>query len=75
VVNSSRRAFDLGNQRFAAGTSDLVALLIIQQSLFTSQDNLIDARLARLQAVLSLFQALGGSWLPPPGRGQAAANR
>jgi hypothetical protein len=23
------------------------------------------ARLARLQAVLSLFQALGGSWLPP----------
>jgi outer membrane protein TolC len=30
------------------------------------------ARLARLQAVLSLFQALGGGWLPPgvqaPGR-------
>jgi len=23
------------------------------------------ARLARLQAVLSLFQALGGGWLPP----------
>ena len=28
--------------------------------------NLVIARLARLQAVLDLFQALGGSWFPPP---------
>jgi len=40
-------------------------VLIIQQSLFQAEDNLAIARLARLQAVLSLFQALGGAWLPP----------
>jgi hypothetical protein len=26
----------------------------------------VDAQLARLQAVLSLFQALGGAWYPRP---------
>jgi outer membrane protein TolC len=66
VVNSSRRAFELGETRLREGTVDLVALLVIQQALFTAQDNLIDARLARLQAALSLYQALGGSWLPRP---------
>jgi multidrug efflux system outer membrane protein len=72
VVNSSRRAFELGETRLREGTVDLVALLVIQQALFTAQDNLIDARLARLQAVLSLYQALGGSWLPRPPAAQAA---
>jgi NodT family efflux transporter outer membrane factor (OMF) lipoprotein len=73
VVASSQRAFDIGNTRLREGTVDLVALLITQQALFTAQDNLIAARLARLQAVLSLYQALGGSWLPPPAKGQATA--
>jgi len=41
-------------------------LLITQQALFQSQDTLAEARLARFQAVLSLFQALGGGWLPRP---------
>ena len=72
VVASSQRAFDIGETRLREGTVDLVALLIIQQALFTAQDNLIVARLARLQAVLSLFQALGGSWSPPPTKGYAA---
>jgi outer membrane protein TolC len=71
VVASSQRAFDIGNNRLQEGTVDLVALLIIQQSLFTAQQNLITSRLARLQAVLSLYQALGGGWLPPPPQGQA----
>jgi outer membrane protein, multidrug efflux system len=73
VVESSQRAFDIGETRLREGTVDLVALLIIQQALFTAQDNLINARFARLQAVLTLFQALGGSWLPPPAKGYAAA--
>ena len=47
------------------GTIDLVTLLQTQQTLFTAEDNLALVRLARMQAILSLFQALGGSWLPP----------
>src|SRR5205814_6358980 len=56
VVAASQRAFDIGETRLREGTVDLVTLLITQQSLFTAQDNLIIARFARLNAVLSLFQ-------------------
>ena len=73
VVNSSRDAFDLAENRLREGTVDLVTVLQTQQTLFQAEDNLVLARLARLQAVLSLFQALGGSWLPP-GVGPAESN-
>jgi outer membrane protein, multidrug efflux system len=69
VVNGSREAFRLAETRLREGTVDLVTVLQTQQTLFTAEDNYSLARLARLQAVLSLFQALGGSWMP---RGAAA---
>jgi NodT family efflux transporter outer membrane factor (OMF) lipoprotein len=65
VVVSSRRAFELSETRLREGTIDLVTLLQTQQTLFTAEDNLAIVRFARMQAILSLFQALGGSWLPP----------
>src|SRR5262245_64512139 len=65
VVTSSREAFRLAEARLREGTVDLVTVLQTQQTLFTAEDNYSLARLARLQAVLSLFQALGGGWLPP----------
>ena len=65
VVTSSRRAFELSEVRLREGVADLVVVTQTQQTLFTAEDNLVLARLARLQAVLSLFQALGGGWLPP----------
>jgi outer membrane protein, multidrug efflux system len=65
VVKSSREAFQLSEARLREGTIDLVTVLQAQQTLFTAEDNYSLARLARLQAVLSLYQALGGGWLPP----------
>jgi outer membrane protein TolC len=65
VVNSSRQAFNIAETRLREGTVDLVTVLQTQQTLFTADELLVQARFARLQAVLSLFQALGGSWLPP----------
>jgi multidrug efflux system outer membrane protein len=65
AVASSRRAFDLSETRLREGTIDLVTVLQAQQTLFTNQDILNLDRLARFQAILSLFQALGGGWLPP----------
>jgi outer membrane protein, multidrug efflux system len=65
VVKSSREAVQLSETRLREGTIDLVTVLQAQQTLFTAEDNYSLARLARLQAVLSLFQALGGGWLPP----------
>jgi NodT family efflux transporter outer membrane factor (OMF) lipoprotein len=65
VVKSSREAFGLAEARLREGTVDLVTVLQVQQTLFTAEDNYSLARLARLQAVLSLYQALGGAWMPP----------
>ncbi len=64
VVRSSRRAFEIAEQRLREGTVDLVTVLQTQQTLFQALDNLAQVRLARLQAVVSLFQALGGGWQP-----------
>lgn len=66
VVTSSQRAFDISEQRLREGTIDLVTVLQTQQTLFTAQDALVQARLARMQAIVSLYQALGGGWHPKP---------
>jgi outer membrane protein TolC len=66
VVASSRRAFDISEQRLREGTVDLVTVLQTQQTLFQADDALVQARLAHVQAIVSLYQALGGGWLPKP---------
>jgi NodT family efflux transporter outer membrane factor (OMF) lipoprotein len=68
VVRSSRRAFEISETRLREGAVDLITVLNTQQSLFVADDNLHQARLARLQAVVSLFVALGGGWPQPPKR-------
>jgi outer membrane protein, multidrug efflux system len=66
VVSSSRRAFDISEQRLRQGTIDLVTVLQTQQTLFVAEDALAQARLAHVLAIVSLYQALGGGWLPKP---------
>jgi NodT family efflux transporter outer membrane factor (OMF) lipoprotein len=66
VVNSTRRAFEIAETRLREGTVDLVTVLNTQQALFQAQDVLAQARLLRFQAVVGLFQALGGGWQYPP---------
>jgi outer membrane protein, multidrug efflux system len=68
VVASSRRAFGLAEQQLRAGTVDIVTVLNVQQTLFQAEDALWQAQLARLQAIVSLYQALGGGWEPRVGR-------
>ena len=65
VVRASKEAFDISVQRLQQGTLDMVTLTQTQQTLFTAQDELAQIRLARLLAVVSLYQALGGGWSPP----------
>ena len=66
VVRSSRQAFDISQQRFRQGTIDLVTLLQTQQTLYQGQDTLAQARLAHVKAIVALYSALGGGWLPKP---------
>ena len=66
VVTSSRLAFDIAEQRLSQGTIDLVTVLQTQQTLYQAEDVLVQAQLAQVLAVVSLYQALGGGWLPKP---------
>jgi outer membrane protein, multidrug efflux system len=73
VVKASQTAFDLSEQQLREGTVNLVSLLQVEQTLFQAQDNLAQVELARLLAVVELYQALGGGWSPPD-RAHAPAN-
>ena len=64
VVAASRRAFQLSEQQLRAGTADSVTVLNTQLTLFQAEDVLWQAQLARLLAIISLYQALGGGWEP-----------
>ena len=64
VVAASRRAFELSEQQLRAGTADIIVVLNTQVTLFQAEDVLWQAQLARLLAVVSLYQALGGGWEP-----------
>ncbi|MDI1345091.1 MAG: efflux transporter outer membrane subunit [Pseudolabrys sp.] len=66
VVNSSQRAFDISEQRLREGTTDMVTVLQTQQTLYSAVDSQIQARLSRVQAIVTLYEALGGGWLPKP---------
>lgn len=64
VLAASRRAFQLSEQQLRAGTADIVTVLNTQLTLFQAEDTLLQAQLARLLAIVSLYQALGGGWEP-----------
>ena len=64
VVAASRRAFQLAEQQLRAGTADIVTVLNTQTTLFQAEDLLWQAQLARLLAIVSIYQALGGGWEP-----------
>jgi multidrug efflux system outer membrane protein len=64
VLAASRRAFELSEQQLRAGTADIVTVLNTQLTLFQAEDALSQAQLARLLAIVSLYQALGGGWEP-----------
>ena len=68
VVTKAREAFRLSEERLRLGTIDLQTLLNTQNTLFQAQDSLVQSRLQRLQASVSLFQALGGDFVNTPFR-------
>ena len=62
VRERARRSLELAELRYKAGADDLLAVLDAQRTLFAAQDQAAQVRLARLQASVALFKALGGGW-------------
>jgi outer membrane protein TolC len=65
AVATARRAYELSETQLRAGTIDITTVLNTQRTLFTEQDQLVVVQLTRRQAIVSLFQALGGGWVLP----------
>jgi outer membrane protein, multidrug efflux system len=61
-TRADAEAFRISELQYREGTIDILALLQNQQSLFNAQQSLVVVKLSRLQAHLSLYNALGGGW-------------
>jgi multidrug efflux system outer membrane protein len=59
---AAAEAFRISDVQYRAGTIDILSVLQSQQLLFQADNTLIQAKLARLQADIALYQALGGGW-------------
>jgi NodT family efflux transporter outer membrane factor (OMF) lipoprotein len=61
-VNAASEAFRISELQYREGVTDLLTVLTAQQTLFTAQDELVQIKLARIQADIGLYKALGGGW-------------
>jgi outer membrane protein, multidrug efflux system len=61
-VANAAEAFRISELQYREGVVDLLTVLQAQQTLFSSQDTLIQIKLARLQSGVGLYRALGGGW-------------
>ena len=68
------QAFRISELQYREGVVDLLTVLQAQQTLFTSQDALVQIKLARLQASVGLYRSLGGGWTVTADAGKATRN-
>ncbi|RJS94293.1 efflux transporter outer membrane subunit [Salinisphaera sp. Q1T1-3] len=62
AVALAQRALDISRARLREGITDVTTVLDTEQTLFSARDTLAQTRQARLNAAVSLYQALGGGW-------------
>ena len=62
TVRAARRSFEIAQERYRVGLVDLLTVLTSENALFPAEDTLVQVRLAHMQALVSLFNALGGGW-------------
>ncbi len=64
VVEAEAVRYRLARLRYDNGIASYLDLLDAQRSLFSAQQGLVQARLARLQNQVQLYRSLGGGWSP-----------
>jgi multidrug efflux system outer membrane protein len=72
VAAAETERFNLSDLRYRSGTASYLDLLDAQRSLFTAQQQAIEANLQRLQNQVTLYRVLGGGWSEPAGNTTAA---
>lgn len=61
-VAAEQKRFDLSETRYRNGIESYLAVIIAQQDLYLTQQQLIELRLQRLTNLVDLYRALGGGW-------------
>jgi NodT family efflux transporter outer membrane factor (OMF) lipoprotein len=62
AADAARKAAMLADAQYRSGTIDFLTVLDTQRTLYQVEDTLVQTRLARLQASVSLFRAFGGGF-------------
>jgi NodT family efflux transporter outer membrane factor (OMF) lipoprotein len=62
TVEQAQLALRLATTRYHAGSDDLLTVLESQTSQLNAEDSLVQAKLSRVNASITLFKALGGGW-------------
>lgn len=62
AVSKAGRAYEFSQAQFHAGTVNIITVLNTENALFSAQDSLVQVRFAHLQALVNLYNALGGGW-------------
>jgi NodT family efflux transporter outer membrane factor (OMF) lipoprotein len=62
AVDAARDAYQLSQDELAAGTINILTVLNTETALFTAQDALVQAKYSHVNALVTLFNALGGGW-------------
>ena len=61
-LQQAQQAFDIAQSRYKAGAEVMLTVLETQRTLYQAQDQHVQLRMARLQASIALYKALGGGW-------------
>ena len=59
---TARRAYEIAQSQMSAGTINILTVLNTEGALFTAEDALAQVQFAHLQALVNLYNALGGGW-------------
>src|SRR5207244_1588337 len=66
-TQAQQRSLDLSEMRFRNGVDNYLTVLTAQTGLYSAQQALVAARLARLTNLVDLYRYLGGGWIEHTG--------
>jgi len=74
AIAVAQRSADIARAQLQAGTIDIITSLNTQVTLYNDLDLLTQVRLARFQALVNVYKALGGGWTEASAASQGAAS-
>jgi len=64
LVEASSKSYSIYDARYKQGADTYLNALVAQRALYSAQQSLITARLAKATNLVTLYQVLGGGWQP-----------